>query len=39
MTRTEVLDSVKANVENENLVKHMLATGAIMRALVKRLGC
>ena len=38
MTREEVLDSVKANVENENLVKHMLATEAIMRALAKQLG-
>jgi len=38
MTRKEALDSVKANVENENLVKHMLATEAIMRALAKRLG-
>lgn len=38
MTREEVLDSVKANVENNNLVKHMLATEAIMRALGKRLG-
>ena len=38
MTRKEALDSVKANVENENSVKHMLATEAIMRALAKRLG-
>jgi len=38
MTREEALDSVKANVENQNLVKHMLATEAIMRALAKRLG-
>ncbi len=38
MTRKEALDSVKANVENENLVKHMLATEAIMRALARRLG-
>jgi len=38
MTREEALDSVKENVENENLVKHMLATEAIMRALAKRLG-
>ena len=38
MTREEVLDSVKANVENGNLIKHMLATEAIMRALAKRLG-
>ena len=38
MTRKEALDSIKANVENENLIKHMLATEAIMRALAKRLG-
>jgi len=38
MTREEALDSVKANVENKNLVKHMLATEAIMHALAKRLG-
>jgi len=36
MTREEALDSVKANVENENLLKHMLATEAIMRALARR---
>jgi len=38
MTREEALDSVRANVENKNLVKHMLATEAIMRALAKQLG-
>ena len=38
MNREEVLDSVKANVENKNLLKHMLATEAIMRALARRLG-
>jgi len=38
MDREEMLNSVKANVENENLVKHMLATEAIMRALARRLG-
>ena len=38
MTREEVLDSIKANIENENMIKHMLATEAIMRALAKRLG-
>ncbi|MBI4267774.1 MAG: HDIG domain-containing protein [Chloroflexi bacterium] len=38
MTREEALDSVAANVENENLIKHMLAAEAIMRALAKRLG-
>ena len=38
MDREEALNSVKANVENENSVKHMLATEAIMRALARRLG-
>ena len=38
MTREELLDSVNENVENKNLVKHMLATEAIMRALAKHLG-
>src|SRR4030042_1876912 len=32
MTREEAIDSVKANVENVNLIKHMLATEAIMEA-------
>jgi len=38
MERAEVLDSIRANVDNENLVKHMLATEAIMRALARRFG-
>ena len=38
MDREEALDSVQANVENENLIKHMLATEALMRALARRLG-
>ncbi|MBA7616421.1 hypothetical protein ES703_23717 [subsurface metagenome] len=38
MEREEALDSIKANVENGNLVKHMLATEAIMRALARRFG-
>jgi len=38
MIRKEALESVKANVENANLVKHMLATEAIMRSLARRLG-
>ncbi|UCH43396.1 MAG: HDIG domain-containing protein [Dehalococcoidales bacterium] len=38
MDRQEALESVRDNVENENLVKHMLATEAIMRALARRLG-
>jgi len=38
MNREKVLESIKANVENQNMVKHMLATEAIMRALARRLG-
>lgn len=38
MDRREVFSSVRANVENLNLVKHMLATEAVMRALAKHLG-
>lgn len=38
MTREEVLDSIEANVQNPNLIKHMLATEAIMGALARRLG-
>jgi len=38
MNRKEALDSVRDNVENENLVKHMLAAEAIMCALASRLG-
>ena len=37
MTREEALDSIKDNVENANLVKHMLATEAIMCSLARRL--
>jgi putative nucleotidyltransferase with HDIG domain len=36
MTRDDALSSVRANVGNENLVKHMLATEAVMRALARR---
>jgi putative nucleotidyltransferase with HDIG domain len=38
MKREDVLASIEANVENKNLVKHMLATEAIMRALARRLS-
>jgi putative nucleotidyltransferase with HDIG domain len=38
VTREEALDSVRANIENKNTLKHMLATEAIMRALAKRFG-
>ena len=33
MNRKEALEAVKTNVENANLVKHMLAVEAIMRAM------
>jgi len=38
MLRDDALDSIRANVENESLIDHMLATEAIMRALARRLG-
>jgi len=38
MTRDDALTSIEANVENRNLINHMLATEAIMRALARRLG-
>lgn len=38
MTREEVLASIQANVQNQNLVKHMLATEAIMKALARHLN-
>jgi putative nucleotidyltransferase with HDIG domain len=36
MDREAALKAVRDNVKNENLVKHMLATEAIMRALARR---
>ena len=38
MSRKEVLDSLEANVEDQNLIRHMLATEAIMRSLARRFG-
>jgi putative nucleotidyltransferase with HDIG domain len=38
VTREEALDSVKANIEDKNTIKHMLATEAVMQALARRLG-
>ncbi len=38
MNRREALESIRENVDNENLIKHMLATEAIMHALAGRLG-
>jgi putative nucleotidyltransferase with HDIG domain len=38
MNRQEAIASIRENVENENLFRHMLAAEAIMRALAARLG-
>jgi len=38
MTREEAFKSVQANIENENSIKHMLATEAIMLALARHFG-
>lgn len=37
MTRQEALQLVQSRVKNENLIKHMLAVEAIMRALAQKL--
>jgi uncharacterized protein len=36
MDRETALKAVRENVKNENLIKHMLATEAIMRARARR---
>jgi len=36
--RDEILGSIHANVQDKNMIKHMLATEAIMRALARKLG-
>ena len=38
ITRDESIAIVKEHVKNENLVKHMIAVGAIMRGLAVRFG-
>jgi putative nucleotidyltransferase with HDIG domain len=38
MNREEAFDSIETNVENRNLIKHMMATEAIMKALARRFG-
>ena len=38
MTREEALQLVKQNIKNQNLVKHMLATESIMKALARKFG-
>jgi putative nucleotidyltransferase with HDIG domain len=36
--REEILDSIHGNVQDKNMIRHMLATEAIMRALAKKFG-
>ena len=36
--RDQILDSIQGNVQDRNMIKHMLATEAIMGALARRLG-
>jgi len=38
MNREDALKAIRESVKNENLVKHMLATEAIMKALARRFG-
>ncbi len=38
MEREEAVSLVKKFVKKKNLIKHMLATGAVMKALAKKLG-
>lgn len=38
MKRDQALSAVKEKISNQNLIKHMLATEAVMRALAERFG-
>ena len=38
MTREEAVKILEENLENKNMIKHCLASGAVMRALAKKLG-
>ena len=38
MDRETALNSIEANVADENLIRHMLASEAVMRALAQRFG-
>jgi putative nucleotidyltransferase with HDIG domain len=38
LNRDEILDSIHGNVQDRNMIKHMLATEAIMRAVARKLG-
>ena len=38
LNRKEIMDSIQANIQDKDMVEHMLAVEAIMRSLAKRLG-
>jgi len=38
MNRDEALELVRTYIKNENMVKHCLASEAVLRAVAKRLG-
>jgi len=38
LNRNEILSSIRNNVQDKNMIRHMLATEAIMRTLARRLG-
>jgi putative nucleotidyltransferase with HDIG domain len=38
LNRDEILGSIHGNVQDKNMIMHMLATEAIMRALARKLG-
>jgi hypothetical protein len=38
ITRDQALEIIRQHVKNENIVKHMLATEALMQALAQKLG-
>lgn len=38
MNKTEAVEFLKTNLSNQNMIKHCLASGAVMRALAIRLG-
>lgn len=38
LDRERILESIYENVQDRNMIKHMLATEAIMRALARKLG-
>lgn len=38
MTRDDALGEIRKNVKNENLIRHMIATEAIMRELAEQMG-